>query len=216
MVGPEMCRLPATFATATARRLWSYRAIWMRLVTVKCPQDHTGSVQPSPQCYFVSAPVRWAAGCRDALPIPGNHCGERRCSDHPCPAERTSAAVAFLAYPFRRGIPPRGVALRGVGGGYLVSAKECCSVELDDARTIGAGLRQIRNSRGKSLRVVAGLAGISKSQLSEFERGERSASTRAGPVARSLVGSVRGGEQNTPSRTPCLVSDRVSGGFRRV
>jgi transcriptional regulator with XRE-family HTH domain len=46
-------------------------------------------------------------------------------------------------------------------------------VELDDARTIGARLRQIRNSRGKSLRVVAGLAGISKSQLSEFERGER-------------------------------------------
>ena len=43
----------------------------------------------------------------------------------------------------------------------------------DDARTIGRRLRQIRNSRDKSLRVVAGLAGISKSQLSEFERGER-------------------------------------------
>ncbi|MGH3806841.1 MAG: helix-turn-helix domain-containing protein [Pseudonocardiaceae bacterium] len=42
----------------------------------------------------------------------------------------------------------------------------------DDARTIGQRLRQVRNSRGKSLRVVAGLAGISKSQLSEFERGE--------------------------------------------
>lgn len=46
-------------------------------------------------------------------------------------------------------------------------------MELDDARTIGQRLRQIRNSRGKSLRVLAGLAGISKSQLSEFERGER-------------------------------------------
>jgi transcriptional regulator with XRE-family HTH domain len=46
-------------------------------------------------------------------------------------------------------------------------------VELDDARTIGQRLRQVRNSRGKSLRVIAGLAGISKSQLSEFERGER-------------------------------------------
>ena len=43
----------------------------------------------------------------------------------------------------------------------------------EDARTIGRRLRQIRHSRGKSLRVVAGLAGISKSQLSEFERGER-------------------------------------------
>jgi transcriptional regulator with XRE-family HTH domain len=46
-------------------------------------------------------------------------------------------------------------------------------VELDDARTIGQRLRQIRYARGKSLRVLAGLAGISKSQLSEFERGER-------------------------------------------
>jgi transcriptional regulator with XRE-family HTH domain len=43
----------------------------------------------------------------------------------------------------------------------------------DDARTIGRRLRQIRYARGKSLRVVAGLAGISKSQLSEIERGER-------------------------------------------
>ena len=46
-------------------------------------------------------------------------------------------------------------------------------MELDDARTIGQRLRQIRYARGKSLRVIAGLAGISKSQLSEFERGER-------------------------------------------
>lgn len=46
-------------------------------------------------------------------------------------------------------------------------------MELDDARTIGQRLRQVRNSRGKSLRVLAGLSGINKSQLSEFERGER-------------------------------------------
>jgi transcriptional regulator with XRE-family HTH domain len=43
----------------------------------------------------------------------------------------------------------------------------------DDARTIGRRLRQIRYARGKSLRVVAGLAEISQSQLSEIERGER-------------------------------------------
>ncbi|MGH3686401.1 MAG: helix-turn-helix domain-containing protein [Pseudonocardiaceae bacterium] len=43
----------------------------------------------------------------------------------------------------------------------------------DDARTIGQRLRLIRCARDKSLRVVAGLAGISKSQLSEIERGER-------------------------------------------
>jgi transcriptional regulator with XRE-family HTH domain len=48
-----------------------------------------------------------------------------------------------------------------------------CSAELDDAWTIGQRLRQIRSARRKSLRVVAGLAGISKSTLSQVERGER-------------------------------------------
>ena len=42
----------------------------------------------------------------------------------------------------------------------------------DDARTIGRRLRLIRNSRKKGLRVIAGLAGMSKSHLSEIERGE--------------------------------------------
>ena len=42
-----------------------------------------------------------------------------------------------------------------------------------DARTIGQRLRRIRSARRKSLRVVAGLAGISKSTLSQVERGER-------------------------------------------
>ncbi|MGH3686037.1 MAG: helix-turn-helix domain-containing protein [Pseudonocardiaceae bacterium] len=41
-----------------------------------------------------------------------------------------------------------------------------------DAQTIGARIRQIRNSQKKGLRVVAGLAGISKSKLSCIERGE--------------------------------------------
>jgi transcriptional regulator with XRE-family HTH domain len=45
-------------------------------------------------------------------------------------------------------------------------------VDIEDARTIGGRLRQIRNSRKKSLRVVAGLAGMSKSRLSKIERGE--------------------------------------------
>ncbi len=45
-------------------------------------------------------------------------------------------------------------------------------VDVEDARTIGARLRQIRDARGKSLRVIAGLAGMSKSRLSEIERGE--------------------------------------------
>ena len=45
-------------------------------------------------------------------------------------------------------------------------------MDLEDPRTIGARLCQIRNSRRKSLRVVAGLSGMSKSRLSQIERGE--------------------------------------------
>ncbi len=45
-------------------------------------------------------------------------------------------------------------------------------MDIEDARTIGARLRQIRNSRKKGLRVIAGLAGMSKSKLSLIERGE--------------------------------------------
>jgi transcriptional regulator with XRE-family HTH domain len=49
---------------------------------------------------------------------------------------------------------------------------EWCSMDLDDARTIGQRLRRIRKGRRKSLVVVAGLAGMSKSQLDRIERGE--------------------------------------------
>ncbi|MGH3709266.1 MAG: helix-turn-helix domain-containing protein [Pseudonocardiaceae bacterium] len=57
----------------------------------------------------------------------------------------------------------------------------------DDARTIGRRLRQIRNSRKKSLRVVAGLAGMSKSHLSEIERGECALDRRSEIVALANV-----------------------------
>jgi transcriptional regulator with XRE-family HTH domain len=46
------------------------------------------------------------------------------------------------------------------------------SVDVEEARTIGARLRQVRRARRKSLVVVAGLAGVSKSHLSRIERGE--------------------------------------------
>ncbi|MGH3825128.1 MAG: helix-turn-helix domain-containing protein [Pseudonocardiaceae bacterium] len=45
-------------------------------------------------------------------------------------------------------------------------------MDVEEARTIGARLRRIRRSRGKSLVVIAGLAGMSKSQLDRIERGE--------------------------------------------
>ncbi len=47
-------------------------------------------------------------------------------------------------------------------------------MEVEDARTIGWRLLRVRDDRGKSLRVVAGLAGMSKDPLSRIERGERS------------------------------------------
>jgi len=53
----------------------------------------------------------------------------------------------------------------------------------DDARTIGRRLRQIRYARNKSLRVIAGLAGISKAHLSRLERGEVALDSRAQTVA---------------------------------
>lgn len=48
---------------------------------------------------------------------------------------------------------------------------------------IGAALRQIRLARGKSLRVVAGLAGISASYLSRLESGDRALDRRSLIVA---------------------------------
>jgi len=46
-------------------------------------------------------------------------------------------------------------------------------------RTIGQRLREIRYWRGKSLRVVAELAGVSESYLSRLERGERQVDRRS-------------------------------------
>jgi transcriptional regulator with XRE-family HTH domain len=55
----------------------------------------------------------------------------------------------------------------------------CSFVDLGDARTIGRRLREIRHWRGKSLRIVAELAGISESYLSRIERGERPVDRRS-------------------------------------
>jgi transcriptional regulator with XRE-family HTH domain len=53
----------------------------------------------------------------------------------------------------------------------------------DEARTIGRRVRQIRNARGKSLRTIAGLAGISASHLHRIETGQRALDSRAQTVA---------------------------------
>ncbi|MGH4026605.1 MAG: helix-turn-helix domain-containing protein [Pseudonocardiaceae bacterium] len=52
-------------------------------------------------------------------------------------------------------------------------------MDSEEARTIGRRVKQIRYARRKSLRVVAGLAGMSKDTLNRIERGERALDSRA-------------------------------------
>ena len=47
-------------------------------------------------------------------------------------------------------------------------------MDREDAQTIGLAIWRVRDDRGKSLRVVAGLAGMSKDTLNRIERGLRS------------------------------------------
>ncbi|MGH3829569.1 MAG: helix-turn-helix domain-containing protein [Pseudonocardiaceae bacterium] len=76
-------------------------------------------------------------------------------------------------------------------------------MDVEDARTIGARLRQVRNSRRKSLRVVAGLAGMSKSRLSMIERGESALDRRSEIVALADVLLIAPSELVTlPMPTP--------------
>ncbi|MGH4010736.1 MAG: helix-turn-helix domain-containing protein [Pseudonocardiaceae bacterium] len=64
----------------------------------------------------------------------------------------------------------------------------------DDARTIGRRLREIRQWRGKSLRVVAELAGITESYLSLLERGKRPLNSRSLAEALAAALEVAPGE----------------------
>src|SRR5262245_39421504 len=56
-------------------------------------------------------------------------------------------------------------------------------MDAEEARTIGRRVRQIRYARKKSLRVIADLAGMSKSHLDRIERGERALDSRSQTVA---------------------------------
>lgn len=76
-------------------------------------------------------------------------------------------------------------------------------MDVEDARMIGARLRQIRTSRKKGLRVVAGLSGISKSKLSQIERGERALDSRSDIVALANALQVALSElTRTPEQRP--------------
>ncbi len=58
-----------------------------------------------------------------------------------------------------------------------------CSVHVEDPRTIGARLRQIRKARRKSQEVIAGLAGMSAPTLSRIENGLRALDRHSEVVA---------------------------------
>jgi len=59
------------------------------------------------------------------------------------------------------------------GGEEPASVKGGAAVDAEEARTIGWRLRRVRDARDKSLRVVAGLAGMSSSTLHRIEHGQR-------------------------------------------
>jgi transcriptional regulator with XRE-family HTH domain len=56
-------------------------------------------------------------------------------------------------------------------------------MDADEAQTIGRRVRQIRHARRKSLRVIAGLAGMSTTTLHRIETGERALDSRSETVA---------------------------------
>jgi hypothetical protein len=58
-----------------------------------------------------------------------------------------------------------------------------------DSRRIGLRVRNVRRSRKESLRVIAGLAGISESYLSQIEDGERAIDSRR--LLRALANALR-------------------------
>lgn len=73
----------------------------------------------------------------------------------------------------------------------------------DDPLTIGRRLRQLRRARGKSLRVVAGLAGMSKSHLDRIERGETPLDRRSETVALANALQIAPSElTRRPERAP--------------
>ncbi|MGH4025164.1 MAG: helix-turn-helix domain-containing protein [Pseudonocardiaceae bacterium] len=67
----------------------------------------------------------------------------------------------------------------------------------DEARTIGWRLQRIRDARGKPLRVIAGLAGMSASHLHRIEHGQR-------PVTLSEIRALANALEIAPSELTAL------------
>ncbi len=97
--------------------------------------------------------------------------GDDRPPQPPCsPTGSGDSPVAWRSQP-HRGVPPRGSSPGRRRGPAPVN--EGVAVGAEEARAIGWRLRRIRDARGKSLRVIAGLAGMSSSTLHRIEHGQR-------------------------------------------
>jgi transcriptional regulator with XRE-family HTH domain len=82
-----------------------------------------------------------------------------------------------MLYRFAKGTPVDG--LRGARRGRLREEGWVMAAEQAEASEMGRRLRQARLAREKSLKVIAGLAGISESHLSNLEHGRRALDRRS-------------------------------------
>ncbi|MBV9141832.1 MAG: helix-turn-helix transcriptional regulator [Pseudonocardiales bacterium] len=90
------------------------------------------------------------------------------------PARSGKSAGSPLSAPPPGPTTPRR-APAGIGSGPAVVNKGVV-MDGEQARTVGWRVHRIRTDRGKSLRVIAGLAGMSTSSLHEIEHGQRAVS----------------------------------------
>jgi len=91
-------------------------------------------------------------------------------------------------------------------------------MDAEEARTIGRRVRQVRNARQKSQRVVAERAGISKSYLCRLEKGQRALNQRSLIVALADALEIAPSELTTLS-VPIVAdgdTDTVVKGIRRA
>jgi transcriptional regulator with XRE-family HTH domain len=91
----------------------------------------------------------------------------------PRPPTRSGKPAANLANTPSPGLTALPRPPAGIGGRGPAVVNEGLMMDAEQARTIGWRLHRIRKSRGKSLKVIAGLAGMSKSTLHLVEHGKR-------------------------------------------
>ncbi|MGH3939539.1 MAG: helix-turn-helix domain-containing protein [Pseudonocardiaceae bacterium] len=149
---------------------------------------HDGSVALQLNCsgrkvgvrFDVSRAAQLSTGVWEAAQLAQqlkNSAGDDRSRPPPRPPARSTGcaepASNLAIAPSSRSTAP-GQPHWSIGEG-LASGNEGAGMDADEARTIGRRIRQVRNARGKSLRVTAGLAGagLSRTKLQRIELGLR-------------------------------------------